>query len=185
MQIAFDNVAYLIDVPKTNSSALLNQKLTALFLNPDIIKLGINFKGDIEMMKKSYPHLTAFGEEFVNLVDLLDVYTELFKENSGGLAGLCEIILNQSLCKGEQMSNWERRPLRLSQMHYAALDSHVLLSIYRELTQYGSASKKNERVGKGCDNCGSKLHDNPRCKRGKRCQICQLFGHITKTCPYN
>ena len=37
-----------------------------------------------------------------------------------------------SLCKFEQISNWERRPLRLSQMHYAALDAHILIQIFQQ-----------------------------------------------------
>jgi len=31
-----------------------------------------------------------------------------------GLAGLVELVHGKALCKGEQMSNWEKRPLRLS-----------------------------------------------------------------------
>lgn len=31
------------------------------------------------------------------------------------------------------MSNWEHRPLRKSQMHYAALDAFVLIDIYEKL----------------------------------------------------
>ena len=33
------------------------------------------------------------------------------------------------LCKFEQISNWEIRPLRQTQIHYAALDAHVLVQI--------------------------------------------------------
>ena len=39
------------------------------------------------------------------------------------------------MCKYEQISNWERRPLRKSQMHYAALDAYVLLKIFENLVE--------------------------------------------------
>lgn len=33
------------------------------------------------------------------------------------------------MCKGEQCSNWENRPLRKSQTHYAGLDAWILPQI--------------------------------------------------------
>ena len=33
------------------------------------------------------------------------------------------------------MSNWERRPLRLSQQHYGALDAFVLIDITKALIE--------------------------------------------------
>ena len=37
------------------------------------------------------------------------------------------------MCKIEQISNWNRRPLRKSQMHYAALDAHSLIKIVEKI----------------------------------------------------
>ena len=46
------------------------------------------------------------------------------------------------MCKGEQMSNWENRPLRLCQQHYGALDAYCLILIIQELTK--AAKQKNK-----------------------------------------
>jgi len=47
-----------------------------------------------------------------------------------GLSTLCYRILGKRLDKTEQCSVWDRRPLRLRQIRYAALDSYCLLQIY-------------------------------------------------------
>ncbi|CAG9312615.1 unnamed protein product [Blepharisma stoltei] len=186
LQIAFEDVVYLIDMIKLNTSELLNAKLEELFLNEEIVKLGISFSGDIKNVLKSYPNLTSFKVEFRPYVELLDLYMNIYGESAGGLAGLCELVLGRSLCKGEQMSNWERRPLKLSQMHYAALDAHILIEIYKTLSHIGETGNigRGVRVEKSCENCNSKLHMKKQCTRGQRCQICQLFGHIARDCVY-
>ena len=50
-----------------------------------------------------------------------------------GLAALAKCLLGKPLDKRPQCSDWDRRPLRESQMTYAALDALVLILIYDEL----------------------------------------------------
>jgi hypothetical protein len=45
------------------------------------------------------------------------------------LSGSCEMFLGKPLHKGQQMSNWELRPLSQEQLTYASLDAHATLSL--------------------------------------------------------
>ena len=59
-----------------------------------------------------------------------------------GLAKVAAKLFEKAICKKEQCSNWEKRPLRQSQMHYAALDAYVLVGIIKKMAEEG------EKVGK-------------------------------------
>ncbi|KAG7386315.1 Exonuclease mut-7 [Phytophthora pseudosyringae] len=52
-----------------------------------------------------------------------------------GLTAIAETYLGLPLDKRARMSDWERRPLSQAQLHYAALDAHVLVQIYYEMQE--------------------------------------------------
>lgn len=61
-----------------------------------------------------------FLDHIENLIDLQQLI------ESESLAAICRDLLNKNLCLKEQKSNWQQRPLKRSQMHYAALNAYIL-----------------------------------------------------------
>ncbi|XP_062612527.1 exonuclease mut-7 homolog isoform X2 [Saccostrea cucullata] len=66
------------------------------------------------------------------------------KTEERGLSELVRQCLGKPLNKGEQMSNWEKRPLRPTQVQYAALDAFVLLEVYDCMVQ--TAKRENMNI---------------------------------------
>jgi len=58
------------------------------------------------------------------------------KKNKGateGLTSLTQLCLGKPVLKDEQVSNWKLRPLRLTQIEYAALDAYCEIGCYEYL----------------------------------------------------
>ena len=81
-------------------------------------------------MKELDSQLVEFLRKKCQLIDIQDSLDKNKEATNYSLNTICKNLYNSELCKVEQCSNWNERPLRLRQLHYAALDSHLLLSIY-------------------------------------------------------
>lgn len=71
-----------------------------------------------------------------NIVDIQDIYREKVDKKVTTVPSLkntVKEILNLNMCKVEQCSNWNRRPLRKAQMHYAAVDALMCVKLYKAL----------------------------------------------------
>ncbi|KAJ8966185.1 hypothetical protein NQ317_011249 [Molorchus minor] len=142
MQIATRKNVFVLDIVNLgNKVPHLWQELGKfLFNNCDILKLGFSLTGDIHMIKQALPNLN-FSQKQVGFLDLCTLWKHIdrfakvklpYEVQKGGpsLGSLVHHCLGHPLDKSDQFSNWERRPLRKSQIIYAALDAYCLIQVY-------------------------------------------------------
>ncbi len=133
IQLASKKKVFILDMIRINS---LNHEELNLFVETFVqifkekILIGFNHKMDFDNIK-NIRMKNAFTQ--LKSIDFMEVYEKKFNTKCPGLKKVCNEILNEDLCKYEQISNWENRPLRLRQLHYAALDAFVLLSLYEKM----------------------------------------------------
>jgi len=114
LQLSDDETAYLVDLVALAASPFLDNILTEIFTHPQTLCIGFSFKSDLDVFARHFPTM-KFYKLFTNFIDAQTYYGKVcIASNQSGLAKVTKHLLNQEMCKGEQMSNWERRPLRLS-----------------------------------------------------------------------
>jgi uncharacterized protein with PIN domain len=147
VQIATNESIYLIDMIKLYDLLDVEELKSfskLFFCNKKIVKIGYGFTQDIKVLCDSFnspmDHHDTFRQTVLDLaylvnylyqmnVKLFDDSPNNFKEEKG-LSELVRLCFGKPLNKSEQISNWEKRPLRRSQIDYAALDAYCLIQIF-------------------------------------------------------
>ncbi|NXO22423.1 MUT7 Exonuclease, partial [Cisticola juncidis] len=154
LQIALKDEVFLLDVPRLLEQAeadgekeKLPHFIQMLYADAAITKLGYGMSGDLSSLAATCSALKGMDKQMQSVVDLLAVDKQkvdgLSPEHSHkkkglrqpekGLSLLVQHVLGKPLDKREQLSNWEKRPLREEQILYAASDAYCLLEIYERL----------------------------------------------------
>lgn len=149
MQLSSETHACLVDLVALAESKALDAILTSIFTSKETICIGFGFGSDISMLQQGLPKL-QFYRHFENFIDVQAYYKQVKKADKiPSLALVVEQLFKQELCKGEQMSNWELRPLRLSQQHYGALDAFCLIQILH-LTYHSEGETQTKTIKQLC-----------------------------------
>ncbi|XP_024892768.1 exonuclease mut-7 homolog [Temnothorax curvispinosus] len=153
MQVATADNVYILDVTTIGNKLpeLWNELGLILFGNKDIVKIGFGVAQDMTVIRNSLPALSSIKTHGQGYLDLMVLWRKLVEEynfifpykgdpnfTNKSLSKLVELCFGQRLDKSDQFSNWELRPLRESQIIYAALDAYCLLEIYNVLADYSA-----------------------------------------------
>lgn len=101
-----------------------------LLANPDIIKVGVSIRDDMNALARIFPFEPA------GLVDL----GELARKNdlpNQGLRTLAASFFGWRISKGLQCSNWSTRQLSPGQIAYAATDAWISRLLYLRFKELG------------------------------------------------
>ncbi|CAI2385260.1 unnamed protein product [Moneuplotes crassus] len=153
IQIASREVVFLIDIIALKDSAKLDQILTKIFTSEttivgmdfrnDMKEIGLRIRGPTNITEEEEKIQEGFWQRIHNFYDISTVFKNYSNQKSSKLSDIAESLLHKKICKGEQISNWERRPLRKSQMHYAAVDAYILIQLFDTLKE---KLEENERT---------------------------------------
>ena len=76
--------------------------------------VGFSFTADIDQFVRKYPQM-KFYRIIQNFIDAQTYFARVYTAASQvGLTKVMKEVMGKPICKAEQMSNWERRPLRQS-----------------------------------------------------------------------
>ncbi|GAB3306539.1 ribonuclease D [Hymenobacter tenuis] len=129
IQIFDGQTVYLIDpLPLTNPAQEL-EPLWAVLRDPAVEKVFHSCKSDILLLDELYGvHVRTINDTSVQYTLLAEA------DNNISLGRLIQQELGLEVDKGEQKSNWLKRPLTDAQKHYAANDVLYLFKLADRLT---------------------------------------------------
>jgi len=165
LQLAIQSYVFLLDmIALCADAALLNtvaKFLKELFASQQHVKVGFGLRDDLKKISSALPGIENLAKHSFRVIDLNVInkhvqrlYPQVFSSTAAerhntsakqvsGLSKMVQQTIGAKLDKAEQISDWERRPLREAQIKYAALDAYCLIEMYDILTSRLSKIDQN------------------------------------------
>jgi hypothetical protein len=112
MTLATRDAVFMIDMIKLADNLELDQTMKELISQTTLLVYAL----EVDELTEYMPYMT-FYQNIPRFIDLKTPFTKLFDmegEFYSGLSCAVKQIFGERLCKRERVSNWERRPLRLT-----------------------------------------------------------------------
>lgn len=162
IQISTENIIYIFDCMLLDVS-----KLRCIFENKNIKKIFHSVRGDASVI------YNCLGSKIVNVHDT-QIAEDLLNNNPDKQISYKNLVRRyflKDLPKSETNSNWEKRPLKIAQLNYAAEDVRFLHSITKIQIKNLLKSKKFEFFQSCCEkekNFGQEDFSESRLRRLKK-----------------
>jgi predicted kinase len=136
LQISFNSSdkIFLIDCLHKNDTifdAIIN-----ILKSKNITKICFGIKEDLSRIIALIKYYQKEINIIQSIIDLHEIFSNKLKIEKIALKVIVQKVLGLQIEKNKslQVSDWELRPLSLSQQKYAAMDAHILMKIYANLT---------------------------------------------------
>ncbi|XP_029143080.1 exonuclease mut-7 homolog [Protobothrops mucrosquamatus] len=192
VQLAIWGHVFLLDMlqllrqGERGAQAALCGFFQTLLADPAIVKLGYGMSGDLRNLIATCGISRDVDLQLCGILDLQLIHQKLPKRSKKscqppldpwqakdkawgsrppekGLSLLVQEVLGRPLNKTEQLSNWEKRPLRETQILYAASDAYCLLEVHAKLLKDPAAFGLSADVVVVMRKAG----ESPKAKAGK------------------
>lgn len=131
VQIATEQRCYLFRLTHIG----MPQELADVFANPNICKVGLAFKDDINGLRRRRDFEPA------NCIDLQSIVGQ-YGILDLGLQKMFAICFGRKISKAQQLTNWENDILTPEQAQYASTDAWATLLIYKDLQNTNPLPRK-------------------------------------------
>lgn len=135
VQIASHERCYLFRLTHVG----MPQELADLFTDPNICKVGLAFKDDINGLRRRRDFTPANCVDVQSMVPHYGIFDL-------GLQKIFAICFGKKISKSQQLTNWENSQLTPEQARYASTDAWATLLIYEDLLRHETISDKELEV---------------------------------------
>jgi len=136
--IATEEKVWIIDLIalKNHTELLFTELLEKVLANPSIEKIGLGIQGDFKELQAYFGYDEEDSPVIIahRCLEMTTTFKSAYSSTKCSLEFIVNTVLERALCKDEQTSDWNHRPLRKAQIHYASLDAVVLLHITKMLS---------------------------------------------------
>ena len=124
----------------------MNELLTQIFANPKSIIIAFDLESYRTKFNEQYPNLT-FINQAEKFIDVREYYSKVY-DDKDNLQAIVRNLFEKAICKAESNCNWNKRPLKKTQIHHAALDAYILIDIVKTLKDGKGRGKLDKNVKK-------------------------------------